>query len=77
VEAEDPDILILNETKVRTDDIAFARCDSQGRQVNDEPADPSLANRFPYRYWSISEKKTYCMLYSPVISLLGFIKPFN
>ncbi|KAH9980983.1 Endonuclease/exonuclease/phosphatase [Lactifluus volemus] len=42
VEAEDPDILILTETK-----------------VNDEPVDPQLANRFPYRYWSISEKKTY------------------
>ncbi|KAH9963110.1 Endonuclease/exonuclease/phosphatase [Russula compacta] len=42
VEAEDPDILILTETK-----------------VNDEPADPALTSRFPYRYWSISEKKTY------------------
>ncbi|KAI0306311.1 Endonuclease/exonuclease/phosphatase [Multifurca ochricompacta] len=42
VEAEDPDILILTETK-----------------VNDEPADLALASRFPYRYWSISEKKTY------------------
>ncbi|KAI9511125.1 Endonuclease/exonuclease/phosphatase [Russula earlei] len=47
VEAEDPDILILTETK-----------------VNDEPADPALTSRFPYRYWSISEKKTYCMPYS-------------
>ncbi|KAH8995345.1 Endonuclease/exonuclease/phosphatase [Lactarius akahatsu] len=42
VEAEDPDILILTETK-----------------VNNEPADPALTSRFPYRYWSISEKKTY------------------
>ncbi|KAF8478383.1 Endonuclease/exonuclease/phosphatase [Russula ochroleuca] len=42
VEAEDPDILILTETK-----------------VNDEPVDPALTSRFPYRYWSISEKKTY------------------
>ncbi|KAH9958306.1 Endonuclease/exonuclease/phosphatase [Russula dissimulans] len=42
VEAEDPDILILTETK-----------------VNDEPVDPALTSRFPYRYWSISEEKTY------------------
>ncbi|TFY68986.1 hypothetical protein EVG20_g3342 [Dentipellis fragilis] len=42
VEAEDPDILILTETK-----------------VNNEPVDPALTERFPYRYWSISEKKTY------------------
>ncbi|KAI0263347.1 Endonuclease/exonuclease/phosphatase [Gloeopeniophorella convolvens] len=42
VEAEDPDILILTETK-----------------VNDQPADPALSSRFPYRYWSISETKTY------------------
>ncbi|KAI9459411.1 Endonuclease/exonuclease/phosphatase [Lactarius psammicola] len=42
VEAEDPDILILTETK-----------------VNEEPADPALTSRFPYRYWSISQKKTY------------------
>ncbi|KAN0116643.1 Endonuclease/exonuclease/phosphatase [Russula decolorans] len=42
VEAEDPDILILTETK-----------------VNNEPVDPALTSRFPYRYWSISEKKTY------------------
>ncbi|KAI0247961.1 Endonuclease/exonuclease/phosphatase [Lactifluus subvellereus] len=42
VEAEDPDILILTETK-----------------VNDEPVDPALTTRFPYKYWSISEKKTY------------------
>ncbi|TFY76623.1 hypothetical protein EWM64_g7391 [Hericium alpestre] len=43
VEAEDPDVLILTETK----------------EVNDEPVDPSLSDRFPYRYWSISERKTY------------------
>ncbi|ETW86090.1 hypothetical protein HETIRDRAFT_100374 [Heterobasidion irregulare TC 32-1] len=42
VEAEDPDILILTETK-----------------VNNEPVDPSLTEKFPHRYWSISEKKTY------------------
>ncbi|KAI0064470.1 hypothetical protein BV25DRAFT_1869179 [Artomyces pyxidatus] len=42
VEAEDPDILILTETK-----------------LNDQPIDPSITNRFPHRYWSISHKKTY------------------
>ncbi|EIN07274.1 hypothetical protein PUNSTDRAFT_121434 [Punctularia strigosozonata HHB-11173 SS5] len=42
VEAEDPDILVLTETK-----------------INDEPVDPTLTKRYPYRYWSISEKKTY------------------
>ncbi|KAH9934711.1 Endonuclease/exonuclease/phosphatase [Fomitopsis serialis] len=42
VEAEDPDILILTETK-----------------VNNEPVDPALTSRFPYRYWSIADKKTY------------------
>ncbi|KAI9064418.1 hypothetical protein FKP32DRAFT_1675914 [Trametes sanguinea] len=42
VEAEDPDILILTETK-----------------VNNDPVDPALTNRYPYRYWSISSKKTY------------------
>ncbi|KAF9265505.1 hypothetical protein L218DRAFT_923808 [Marasmius fiardii PR-910] len=41
-EAEDPDILVLTETK-----------------VNNEPVDPSLSNRFPHRFWSISEKKGY------------------
>ncbi|KAI0780956.1 Endonuclease/exonuclease/phosphatase, partial [Trametes elegans] len=42
VEAEDPDVLVLTETK-----------------VNNEPVDPALTSRFPYRYWSISDKKTY------------------
>ncbi|THH17532.1 hypothetical protein EW146_g3296 [Bondarzewia mesenterica] len=42
VEAEDPDILILTETK-----------------VNNDPVDPALTERFPYRYWSIADKKTY------------------
>ncbi|KAI0374874.1 hypothetical protein BV20DRAFT_961084 [Pilatotrama ljubarskyi] len=42
VEAEDPDVLILTETK-----------------VNDDPVDPALTNRFPYRYWAKSSKKTY------------------
>ncbi|KAF8343897.1 Endonuclease/exonuclease/phosphatase [Cantharellus anzutake] len=38
--AEDPDIIVLTETK-----------------VNQPPADPSLVDRFPHRYWSVSEKK--------------------
>ncbi|KAF9013973.1 Endonuclease/exonuclease/phosphatase [Cyathus striatus] len=42
VDAEDPDIIILTETK-----------------VNDVPADPSLKERFPHSYWSISDKKSY------------------
>ncbi|KAF8447517.1 Endonuclease/exonuclease/phosphatase [Boletus edulis BED1] len=42
VEAEDPDILVLTETK-----------------VNNEPVDPILSARFPYRTWAISGKKTY------------------
>jgi AP endonuclease-1 len=65
VEAEDPDILILTETKVSADCILFTRRGSQRLQVNNEPADPALTSRFPYRYWSISEKKTYCMSTSP------------
>ncbi|KDQ60961.1 hypothetical protein JAAARDRAFT_31958 [Jaapia argillacea MUCL 33604] len=55
VEAEDPDILILTETK-----------------VNNEPVDPSLIKRFPYRYWSISEKKTYSGT-----AVLSKYKPLN
>ncbi|KAI0934279.1 hypothetical protein AcV5_006175 [Taiwanofungus camphoratus] len=42
VEAEDPDVLVLTETK-----------------VNNEPVDPALTARFPYRHWAISDKKTY------------------
>ncbi|KAI9570453.1 Endonuclease/exonuclease/phosphatase [Boletus coccyginus] len=42
VEAEDPDILVLTETK-----------------VNNEPVDPVISARFPYRTWAISGKKTY------------------
>ncbi|KAL6300139.1 Endonuclease/exonuclease/phosphatase [Sparassis latifolia] len=42
VEAEDPDILVLTETK-----------------VNNDPVDPALTNRFPYRHWSIADKKSY------------------
>ena len=29
-------------------------------QVNNEPVDPALTQRYPYRHWAISEKKTYC-----------------
>ena len=65
VEAEDPDILILIETKVS---ITSVRRGSRRRQVNDEPIDPALSSRFPYRYWTISEKKTYCILSHYVIS---------
>lgn len=64
MEAEDPDILILTETKASANPIAPAQHDLPWRQVNDEPVDPALTSRFPYRYWSISEKKTYCMLLS-------------
>ncbi|KAI0032273.1 Endonuclease/exonuclease/phosphatase [Vararia minispora EC-137] len=28
-------------------------------KVNDEPIDPVLTQRYPYRYWTISSKKTY------------------
>ncbi|GLB34830.1 putative DNA-(apurinic or apyrimidinic site) lyase [Lyophyllum shimeji] len=28
-------------------------------KVNNEPVDPTITSRYPYRYWSISEKKTY------------------
>ncbi|KAG6851259.1 hypothetical protein H0H93_011695 [Arthromyces matolae] len=28
-------------------------------KVNNEPIDPSLISRYPYRYWSISDKKGY------------------
>jgi hypothetical protein len=62
MEAEDPDILILTETKVSINHITPFRRGSRRRQVNDEPVDPTLTSRFPYRYWLISEKKTYCML---------------
>ncbi|KZT68151.1 hypothetical protein DAEQUDRAFT_728187 [Daedalea quercina L-15889] len=55
VEAEDPDILILTETK-----------------VNNEPADPALTSRFPHRYWSIADKKTYSGT-----AILSKIKPIS
>ncbi|KAG5647284.1 hypothetical protein DXG03_000820 [Asterophora parasitica] len=27
--------------------------------VNEEPVDPAITDRYPHRYWSISDKKTY------------------
>ena len=70
MEAEDPDILILTETKVSINYITSVLRDSPWRQVNNEPVDPALTSRFPYRYWSISEKKTYCMPPYYVISAI-------
>lgn len=29
-------------------------------QVNDEPMDPTIAKRYPFRYWAMAEKKGYC-----------------
>ncbi|TDL24872.1 hypothetical protein BD410DRAFT_766433 [Rickenella mellea] len=55
VEAEDPDILILTETK-----------------VNGIPVDPNLTQRFPHRYWSISDKKGYAGT-----AILSKIKPLS
>lgn len=63
MEAEDADILILTETKVRrcrvlrTLMVVWA---DTGTQVNSEPVDAALGDRYPYQYWSISDKKTYC-----------------
>ena len=45
-------------------------------QVNNEPVDPSLTERFPHRYWSISEKKTYCLLPStPALCIFSQLLP--
>ncbi|EPT06055.1 hypothetical protein FOMPIDRAFT_1154774 [Fomitopsis schrenkii] len=55
VEAEDPDIIILTETK-----------------VNNAPVDPALSERFPHRYWSIADKKTYSGT-----AILSKIKPLS
>lgn len=41
-------------------------------KVNNEPVDPALTSRFPYRYWSISEKKTYSGT-----AILSKIKPVS
>jgi hypothetical protein len=61
VEAEDPDILVLTETKVCC---AMSCCSIIVTpylvQVNNVPVDLALNARFPYSYWSISNKKTYC-----------------
>lgn len=58
VEAEDPDVLVLTETKVHI--IYCGWLCPYMYQLNNVPVDPSLANRFPHSYWAISEKKTYC-----------------
>ncbi|PCH38170.1 DNA-lyase [Wolfiporia cocos MD-104 SS10] len=55
VQAEDPDVLVLTETK-----------------VNDVPADPSLAARFPHRYWAIASKKGYAGT-----AILSKVKPLS
>ncbi|KAG8217871.1 Endonuclease/exonuclease/phosphatase [Butyriboletus roseoflavus] len=55
VEAEDPDILVLTETK-----------------VNNQPVDPVISARFPYRTWAISDKKTYAGT-----AVLSKIKPIS
>lgn len=59
VEAEDPDILVLTETKVKTSfwELLFHVLDAS--QVNNEPVDPAITARFPYCTWAISGKKTY------------------
>ncbi|KAG6871751.1 hypothetical protein C0995_000439 [Termitomyces sp. Mi166 len=41
-------------------------------KVNDEPVDPALVNRYPYRYWSISGKKGYSGT-----AILSKCKPLN
>lgn len=59
VEAEDPDILVLTETKVSILKSVWFPL-AQGFKVNKEPVDLALKNRFPHCYWSIAEKKGYC-----------------
>lgn len=62
VEAEDPDVLVLTETKAST-----VLCETFFRhvqvpdmlQVNNDPVDPVISARFPYRTWAISGRKTY------------------
>ncbi|KAG6878918.1 hypothetical protein C0992_006609 [Termitomyces sp. T32_za158] len=41
-------------------------------KVNNEPVDPTLANLYPYRYWSIAEKKGYSGT-----AILSKYKPLN
>ena len=63
VEAEDADVLVLTETKVRSDWETFCCLDTGNDmlgQVNNEPVDPELTKRYPHRYWSIASKKGYC-----------------
>ena len=62
VEAEEPDILVLTETKVRAI-TRFWRVNLTRCQVNNVPVDPVLTERFPYAHWTISDKKTYGTCY--------------
>ncbi|KAM5535174.1 hypothetical protein V8D89_011110 [Ganoderma adspersum] len=41
-------------------------------KVNNPPADPELTNRYPHRYWAISDKKTYAGT-----GVLSKIKPLS
>ncbi|KAH0583726.1 DNA-(apurinic or apyrimidinic site) lyase [Termitomyces sp. J132] len=41
-------------------------------KVNNEPVDPALVNRYPYRYWSIADKKGYSGT-----AILSKFKPLN
>ena len=58
VEAEDPDILVLTETKAHGVVFGLVRI-FDVLQVNNEPVDPVISARYPYRTWAISDKKTY------------------
>lgn len=61
VAAENPDILIITETKVdllaslRKTDLFSCVC-----KMNQAPITPALKERFAHQYWSISAKKGYC-----------------
>ena len=59
VEAEDPDILVLTETKASGVSLLGSFRVLDAPQVNNEPVDPAISARFPYRTWAISDKKTY------------------
>ncbi|KAI0747276.1 Endonuclease/exonuclease/phosphatase [Irpex lacteus] len=41
-------------------------------KVNDAPLDPALTQRYPHRYWAISEKKTYSGT-----AILSKVKPLS
>jgi AP endonuclease-1 len=59
VEAEDPDILILTETKVASPPESQGTVRGNMRpQMNNASLDPFL-NRFPHRYWSFASKAGY------------------